>query len=57
MFYYIKGKVTHTEQNLVVLEAGGVGYALHTSYYSASSVKQGDEAKFFYISPCAGGSF
>ena len=36
MFYYIKGKVTHTEQNLVVLEAGGVGYALHTSYYSAS---------------------
>ncbi len=47
MFYYIKGKVTHTEQNLVVLEAGGVGYALHTSYYSASSVKQGDEAKFF----------
>lgn len=47
MFYSIKGTVAHTEQNLVVVEAGGVGYALNTSYASASAVKKGDGAKFF----------
>lgn len=47
MFYYIKGTVAHTEQNLVVVEAGGVGYALNTSYASATAVKKGDAAKFF----------
>lgn len=47
MFYYIKGPVAHSEPNLVVVEANGVGYALNTSYLSASSVKKGDQAKFF----------
>lgn len=47
MFYYIKGIAAHTAPNLVVLEAGGVGYALNTSYTSSSSVKKGEQAQFF----------
>ena len=47
MFYYIKGVAAHTAPNLVVLEAGGVGYALNTSYTSSSSVKKGGQAQFF----------
>ena len=47
MFYYIKGLVAVVEPGLVVLEAGGVGYALNTSYNSARSVKTGDQATFY----------
>ena len=47
MFYYIKGVVGQTAPNLVVLEAGGVGYALNTSYVSSSSVRKGEQAQFF----------
>lgn len=47
MFYYIKGTVAHVEPGMVVLDAGGVGYAISTSYTSASSVKKGDQAQFF----------
>lgn len=32
MFYYIKGKVTVKENNFLVLDAGGVGYKIFTSY-------------------------
>jgi len=47
MFYYIKGTVAHIEQSLVVIDAGGVGYALNTSYTSASAAKVGDSATFY----------
>lgn len=47
MFYFIRGTVAQTAPNLVVLDAGGVGYALNTSYLSASSVKAGDTATFY----------
>jgi Holliday junction DNA helicase, RuvA subunit len=47
MFYYIKGTVAHIEQSLVVIDAGGVGYALNTSYTSASTAKVGDSATFY----------
>lgn len=47
MYYYIKGTVALTEAALVVLEAGGVGYAISTSYPSARSVKAGDTATFY----------
>lgn len=47
MYYYIKGTVAHIEQSLVVLDAGGVGYAVNTSYTSASTVKPGDTATFY----------
>ena len=47
MFYFIRGTVVHTAPGLVVIDANGVGYALNTSYLSASSVKTGDTATFY----------
>ena len=47
MFAYIKGKVAATEANLVVVDVGGVGYAINTSYLSARSVRVGDQATFY----------
>ena len=47
MFYYISGKVTVIEPGMVVIDAGGVGYALNTSYTSARSVKTGEQATFY----------
>lgn len=47
MFYYIRGAVAHVEPALVVIDAGGVGYAINTSYNSARSVKKGDQTTFF----------
>ena len=42
MFYHINGVVTDIEPNLVVLECGGVGYALNASLNTISSVKTGE---------------
>ncbi len=47
MFYYISGKVAVIEAGLVVIDAGGVGYAINTSYTSARSVKNGEQATFY----------
>ncbi len=47
MFYYISGKVAAAEAGLVVIDAGGVGYAINTSYLSARSVKVGEQALFY----------
>ena len=47
MFYYISGKVALTEAAMVVIDAGGVGYAINTSYTSSRSVKTGEQATFY----------
>ena len=47
MFYYISGKVAVIEPGMVVIDAGGVGYAINTSYTSARSVKTGEQATFY----------
>ena len=47
MFYYISGKVAVIEPGLAVIDAGGVGYAVNTSYTSARSVKTGEQATFY----------
>ena len=47
MFYYISGKVAALEPGLAVIDAGGVGYAINTSYTSARSVKIGEQATFY----------
>ena len=47
MFYSITGTVSHVAPGLVVVDAGGVGYALNTSFTSASSVKKGDKTIFY----------
>lgn len=47
MFYHINGVVTDIEPNLVVLECGGVGYALNASLNTISSVKTGERVKLY----------
>lgn len=47
MFYFVRGTVAHTAPGLVVLDANGVGYAINTSYLSASSVRMGETATFY----------
>ena len=47
MFYYISGEVAAVEASMVVIDAGGVGYALNTSYNSARSVRVGEKATFY----------
>ena len=47
MFYYISGKVAVVEPGVAVIDAGGVGYAINTSYTSARSVKVGEQATFY----------
>ena len=47
MFYYISGEVAAVDAAMVVIDAGGVGYALNTSYTSARSVRVGDKATFY----------
>ncbi len=47
MYYYIKGIAVVCEPNLVVLEAAGVGYAINTSFHSASAAKVGEETVFY----------
>lgn len=47
MFYFIKGRVAVAEPSLVVIDAGGVGYAVMTSLTSSAQVKPGDEATFY----------
>lgn len=47
MFYYISGTVAHTAPGLVVIDAGGVGYACHSSLQTISRVKIGENAKLY----------
>ena len=47
MFYYISGKVAATEPGMAVIDAGGVGYAINTSYTSARSVRAGEQATVY----------
>ena len=47
MYYSIKGTVLLAEANLVVIEAGGVGYQIHTSYPSARMVRPGETAMLY----------
>ena len=47
MFYHLKGLVTDIETNLVVIECGGVGFAVNTSMNSLSQVRIGETVKLF----------
>ncbi len=47
MFYHINGVVTDIEPNMVVLECGGVGYALNASLNTISSVRTGERVKLY----------
>lgn len=45
MLNYIKGRVTETGENVLVLEAGSIGYELIVSLSALRSVQTGDEIK------------
>lgn len=47
MFYYIEGKVTEIEPNLVVLDCGGVGYAMNATLNTVSRVSLGEKIKLY----------
>lgn len=47
MFYYLKGTVGHLAPNLAVLDCGGVGFACHTTSYTLSQLRVGEEAKLY----------
>lgn len=43
MIYSVRGKLIHTDQNLAVVECGGIGYACRTTAYTLSPLKNGEE--------------
>ena len=47
MFYYLNGKVTVMEQNLAVIDMGGVGYACSVSLNTMSYLEVGKDAKLY----------
>ncbi len=47
MFYYLNGEVALMEGNLAVIDCDGVGYACHTTAYTLSKLRVGQQAKLF----------
>ena len=47
MFYHIEGIVTELEPSLVVLDCGGVGYALNATMNTVSYIHLGDKVKLY----------
>ena len=47
MFYYVEGAWRRCEQNLAVIDCGGVGYACHTSQNTIGALKMGKEARLY----------
>lgn len=47
MFYYINGTVAVLEENLAVLDCGGVGYACNTTAYTLAQLQLGTQQKLY----------
>ncbi len=47
MFYYLNGTVALFDAGLAVIDCGGVGYAVYTSTYSQSQMKQGQPCRVY----------
>ena len=47
MFYHIEGTVTELEQNLVIIDCGGIGFALNTTANTMSQIKISEKAKLY----------
>lgn len=47
MIYSVNGEVVHIEQNLIVVECGGVGYACHSTSSAVSAAVMGEKLKLF----------
>lgn len=47
MIYSLKGKLTHWETGLAVIECGGVGYACRTTMNTLAKIRELDEVKLY----------
>lgn len=47
MFYYLNGEIAILDQNLAVVDCGGVGYACHTTAYTLSKLRVGKTARLY----------
>ena len=47
MFYYIEGTVAHMEQNLAVIDCGGVGFNIFTTNNTLSRLRMGEKARLY----------
>ena len=47
MFYHLEGTVAEIGQNLVVLDCGGIGFALNSTVHTLSQIRAGERAKLF----------
>lgn len=47
MLYFLDGKVAVIEQNLAVIDCGGVGYACSTTNHTLKNLRIGDHARLF----------
>ena len=47
MFYYIEGTVTVIENNIAVVDVGGVGYLCHVSLNTVSHLEQGQKIRLY----------
>ena len=47
MFYYLTGKISIMDANLVVVDCGGVGYACHASSYTLAQLHNGEDRRLY----------
>lgn len=47
MLYFVDGKVAVIEENLAVIDCGGVGYACNTTHTTVKNLRQGDTARLY----------
>lgn len=47
MIYSVRGTLVHTEQNLAVVECGGVGYGCRTTLNTLRDIKMGSEVTLY----------
>ncbi len=47
MFYHLEGTVAELQPNLVVMDCGGIGFALNATLNTVSTLKNGDRVKLY----------
>ncbi len=47
MFYYLEGRLAHTEPNVAVIDCGGVGYMCHVTTITQANLKLGEKCRLY----------
>ena len=47
MFYHLEGTVAELQPNLVIMDCGGIGFALNATLNTVSTLKNGDHVKLY----------